>query len=196
MHTTACNYGNQGSSIDGRGAARISILCRRVLQHNDLHGKIPVLGRRTHSREKQDVRYFSQHFCCKTDSPISAIRIHQLLTNIWTGVTVWHVNSRRKNQQKSGLIKWVKSMAIRWAFHAARVGETRNACTLLTKPEDIRPLRRLRAHTRWQHYNGSYINRIRGSALLAWSGSESAPMAGASEHGNELRFHKSGEPSE
>jgi hypothetical protein len=50
MHTTACNYGNRSSSLEWRGAARISILCCRVLQHNDLHGKIPVLGSRTHSQ--------------------------------------------------------------------------------------------------------------------------------------------------
>jgi hypothetical protein len=46
------------------------------------------------------------------------------------------------------IIRMIKSRKMRWAGHVARIGETRNACTiLLGKPEGKRPQRRPRR--RW-----------------------------------------------
>jgi hypothetical protein len=46
------------------------------------------------------------------------------------------------------VIRMIKSRRIRWAGHAERIGEKRNACRILVeKPERKRPLRRSRS--RW-----------------------------------------------
>jgi hypothetical protein len=43
------------------------------------------------------------------------------------------------------LFRMIKSRRMRWAGHAARMGETRNACNILVgKPEGKRPLGRPR----------------------------------------------------
>jgi hypothetical protein len=53
----------------------------------------------------------------------------------------------------------IKSRRIRWAWHVARMGETRNAYRILVgKPERKRPLRRSRR--RWVNYIKTDLREI------------------------------------